>query len=138
MIPAFSACTESPEHDRIGDADHLDLALAGADRLEEDEVAPGGIEDEECLQRRLGEAAEVTARPHRADEHTGVEEVIRESDPISEQRPLRERARRIDGDDSNRLSVCANVADERADQRRLADPRRAGDPDRVRVSRLGV
>ena len=65
MIPAFSAWTESPEpgmstsSDRVGDADHLDLALARADRLEEDEVLAGGVEQEHRLQRRLGEAAEV-------------------------------------------------------------------------------
>ena len=82
MIPAFSAWIESPEpgistsSDRVGDPDHLDLALAGADGLEEDDVLAGGVEDEQRLQRRLGEAAEVAARAHRADEDAGVEEVL--------------------------------------------------------------
>ena len=50
MIPAFSACTASPEpgistsDDRVGDREHADLALAGADRLEEDDVLAGGAE----------------------------------------------------------------------------------------------
>ena len=63
MIPAFSAWIESPEPGISTSttvsaiADHLDLALAGADRLEEDEVLAGRVEDEQRLQRRLGEAA---------------------------------------------------------------------------------
>ena len=31
----------------------------------------------------------------------GIEEVLREADPIAEQRALRERARRVDGDDAD-------------------------------------
>ena len=82
MIPAFSACTESPEpgistsSDRVGDPDHLDLALAGADGLEEDDVLAGCVEEQERLQRRLREAAEMAARAHRADEDVRVEEVV--------------------------------------------------------------
>ena len=107
MIPAFSACTESPEPGMststtgVGDPDHLDLALAGADRLEEDELLAGGVEQEQRLQRRLGEPAEVAARAHRADEDAGVEEVVGEADAVAEQRALRERARRVDGDDAD-------------------------------------
>ena len=92
MIPAFSAWTESPEpgmqreHDGVGDREHADLALAGADRLEEDDVLPGGVEEQQRLQRRLGEPAGVAARPHRADEDAGVEEVLGEPDPVAEQR----------------------------------------------------
>ena len=110
MIPAFSACTESPEPGmststhRVGDADHLHLALAGADRLEEDELLAGGVEHEQRLQRRLGEAAEVAARPHRADEDAGVEEVVGEPDAVAEERALRERARRVDRDDADRAA----------------------------------
>ena len=132
MIPAFSACTESPEpgmstsSDRVGDADHLDLALAGADRLEEDELLAGRVEHEQRLQRRLGEPAEVAARPHRADEDAGIEEVVGEPDPVAEQRAVRERARRVDRDDADACAPrAAHVADERRDQARLADAGRA-------------
>ena len=88
------------EQDRVRDPDHLDLALAGADRLEEDDVLAGRVEQEHRLQRRLREPAEMAARPHRADEDAGVEEVVGEPDPVAEQRALRERARRIDRDDA--------------------------------------
>ena len=115
MIPAFSAWIESPEpgmstsSDGVGDADHLDLALPGADRLEEDESLPDGVEDQHRLQRRLGEPAEVAARPHRADEDPRVEEVVGQPDPVAEQRTLRERARRIDRDDAGRSGRSART-----------------------------
>src|SRR3954470_5423947 len=79
------------EQDRVGDADHLHLALAGADCLEEEDVLARGVEDEHGLERRLGEAAEVASRPHRADEDAGIEEVVAEPDPVAEEGALRER-----------------------------------------------
>ena len=63
MIPAFSAWTESPEPGISTSTtvsaieSHADLALAGADRLEEDDVLAGRVEHEQRLQRRLGEPA---------------------------------------------------------------------------------
>src|SRR5262249_13058419 len=76
------------EHDRVGDPDHLDLALSGTDRLEKDELLAGRIEHEQRLQRRLRKAAKVTAGSHRADEHLRVEEMVGEADPIAEQCPV--------------------------------------------------
>ena len=86
------------EQHGVGDPDHLDLALAGADGLEQDELLAGRVEQQRGLQRRLREPAEVAARPHRADEDARVEEVVGEADPVAEQRALRERARRVDRD----------------------------------------
>ncbi len=86
---------------------------------------PGRVEHEQRLERRLGEAAEVAPRAHRADEDAGIEEVVGQADPVAEQRALGERAGRIDGDDPDRLVLRADVADERAIRRRLADTRRA-------------
>src|SRR5204862_5372942 len=115
-----------------------DLALAGADRLEEDEVLSGRIQHEQRLKRGFGEAAEVAAGAHRADEHLGVEEMVREADPVAEERPLRERARRVDRDHPDRALLLAHVADERADQARLADTALPGDPDRVGTPGLAI
>ena len=111
------------EHDRVRDPDHLDLALAGADRLDEEQVLAGRVQHEHRLERRLGHAAEVPARAHRADEDLGVEKVLGEPDPVAEQRAVRERAGGIDRDDADRAVLAADVADQRADQRRLADAR---------------
>ena len=137
MIPAFSAWIESPEpgheHEqhRVRDPDHLDLALAGADRLDEDDVLAGRVEEQHSLQRRLGQAAEVAAGAHRANEDSGVEEVFGEPDAVAEQGPLRERAGRVDGDDADRQALRADVGQQSGDQARLADAGRAGDADRI-------
>src|SRR5919201_3926081 len=126
------------EQDGVGDRDHLDLALACSHGLEEDELLTRGVEDERGLQRRLGQATEVTARAHRADEDIAVEEVVGEADPVAEQRPLRERAGRVDRDHADGLPLLADVADDGADQTRLADAGRTGDADRVRAAGLRV
>ena len=118
------------EHDLVGDAHHLDLALPRSDGLEEDDVRPGGVEQQEGLQRGLGQPAEMPTGAHRADEHSRVEEVIGEPDPVAEQRSPREGARRVDRDHPHRQVERANVRDQRADQRRLADAGRPRDPDR--------
>ena len=126
------------EQDDVCDADHLDLALAGADRLEEDDVLPGCVDQQERLERRFGQAAEVPARAHRADVDLRVEEVVGEADAVAEQRAARERARRVDGDDADAPAEAARMADERADERRLADARRPGDADRRGATRARV
>jgi hypothetical protein len=126
------------EQDGVRDADHLDLALTGADRLEEEEILAARVEHEHRLQRRLREAAEVASRPHRADEHLGVEEVVGEPDPVAEQGSVREGARRVDGDDADAPVALADVTDERRDETRLADAGWACDPDRVRLAGVGV
>src|SRR5436190_2542137 len=126
------------EEDGVDDPDHLDLALPRADRLEEDDVLAGGVEHEERLQRRLGEPAEVAARAHRADEDVGVEEVVAEPDPVAEQRAVREGARGIDGDDAHGDITFADEPDQRRDEARLPDSRRAGYPDRVRGAGLRI
>ena len=126
------------EQHLVGDAHHFDLALTGTDRLEEDHVAAGRVQEEQRLERRLGEAAEVTPRSHRPDEHTRIEKVIDESNPVSEQGSLRERARGIDGDDAHGEPEAPDMADERSDERRLPDARRPRDPDGERPAGLWV
>src|SRR5919106_801302 len=100
------------EEDGVGDRHHLHLALPGADGLEEDQILAGGVQEEGCLERRLGKPAE--------------------------ERALREGARRVDGDDPHARLRLAHMADQRADQAGLADAGRTGDADRVRPARLGV
>src|SRR5439155_24977189 len=90
------------------------------------------------LQRRLRQAAEVPPRAHRADEHLRVEKVVREPDPVAEQRTLRERARGVDGDDTDREPETADVRQQRRDQAGLADSGRPGDADCVRMTGVRV
>ena len=89
------------EKDGVRDPRHLHLALPCADGLDEDDVLARGVEQQHRLQGRLREPAEVAARPHRADVHARVEEVIGEADAVSEERAARERARGVDGDDAD-------------------------------------
>ena len=110
MIPAFSACTESPEPG-ISTSRTVSAMPTTSTSLwpvptvsSEDEVLAGGVEHEQRLERRLGEPAEVAARAHRADEDARVEKVVGEPDPVAEQRTLGERARRVDRDDADRRS----------------------------------
>jgi hypothetical protein len=122
------------ENDRVGVVDDVDLGLADADRLDEDVVEPGCVHQQDRLEGRLGEASERAPVRHRADEHTLVEEVLREPDPVAEQRSRGERARGIDRQDRHAAPARACVAHERADQRALSDPRRAGEPDDARLA----
>jgi hypothetical protein len=68
MIPAFSAWIESPgarhehEQDGVRDRDDLRPRSGRSDRLEEDEILAGRVEDELPPAGRLGQPAEVAAR----------------------------------------------------------------------------
>ena len=141
MIPAFRAWTESPDPgistSRItsADADDLDLALSRADRLEKYKVLPRRVHEQHGLERRLRESAEMPARAHRADVDVGIEEVVSEPDPVAEESALRERARRIHGDDAHRAAETPGMPDERADEGRLPDAGRPGDADRGGATR---
>jgi hypothetical protein len=65
------------------------------------------------LERRLGYTAEMPAGCHRADEDLRIEKVLGEADPVTEDGSVRVGARRIDGDDSDAVPGCADMADER-------------------------
>ena len=80
----------------------LDLALAGPDRLDEDEVEADRVEDRAGRPGRRGEAAGVAPRGHRPDEHVAVAGVRLHPDPVAEDRAAGDRARRIDGHDGDR------------------------------------
>src|SRR5581483_7547237 len=126
------------EHDRVRDREHADVALPAPDRLEEDHVLAGRVEQEERLERRLGEPARVPARPHRADEDLRVEEVVGEADPVAEEGAAGERARRVDRDHADGGAARANAPDERRDEARLARARRAREADGVRAPGVRV
>ena len=69
---------------------------------------------------------------------SGIEEVIGQADAVAEQRTLGERARRIDRDHADRLLRATDEADQRRDEARLADAGRAGEADRVGMTRLRI
>ena len=63
--------------------DAMDRLRELADRLEEEELFAGGVEDECGLERRLGEPSEMAARAHRPNEDVAIEEVVGETDAIA-------------------------------------------------------
>ena len=75
ITPAFSAWIESPEpgistSTIVSAWSMMSIsAWPDADGLDEHVLAPGRVEQQRRLQRRLGEAAERAAVGHRADEH---------------------------------------------------------------------
>ena len=79
----------------------LELVLADADRLDEDDVAAVRIEHAHHVARRAREAAEMAARRDGADEDARIGRVPRHADAIAEDRAARVRARRIDADDAD-------------------------------------
>jgi hypothetical protein len=126
------------DHSGVGDGRDLDLGLPDADGLHDDDVEAGRIEHEQRLRRRPGEAAQVTAARHRADEDPVVHHVVLHPDAIAQQGAARERRRGIHGQHRDRPPGAAPGGDELVGQRRLADPRRAGDADHLGLPRVGV
>ena len=124
------------DHDdgRIGLARHLHLDLADADGLDEDEVVADRIEQPDGLRRRQRETSEVPPRGHRTDEHPGVGGVVLHPHPVAEDRPARERRRRVDGEHGDGTAAGPELGDDRTRERALACARvrRSGPPCRRR------
>ena len=91
----------------------LDLGLPDADRLDQDDVAAGGVQHPQRLRRGAGQPAEVAARGHRADEHAGVGGVVLHAHAVAEQRAAGERRRRVDGQHADPLARARAARDER-------------------------
>ena len=136
MIPAFRNWRTSPapglddDRDGVGRLGHLRLGLADADRLDHDDVE-GGRERVRGGARGGREAAEPPARRHRADEQPAVGRVGVDPRAVAEQRAARALGGRVDGEHGDGPPARAPGPRERAQQRRLARARRAGDADDV-------
>ena len=107
-------------HDRdVGRADDVDFVLTDADRFDEHDVFAGGVEHQRRIAGRAGQAAEVSARRHAADEDALVGGVRLHPQAIAEHGAAGERAGGIDRDDPDRLrrrrrSVGRQAIDQRA------------------------
>ena len=98
----FVARAGNERDDRhVGGADDVDLVLADADGLDDDDVLAGGVEHERDFAGRAREPAQMAARRHAADEHAGIARVRLHPHAIAEDRAAGERARRIDRDDAD-------------------------------------
>jgi hypothetical protein len=80
------------EHDgRVGRRRHLDLALAGPDRLDQDEVEPGRVQHGGRRSGRRGEAAGMAPGRHRPDEDVTVVGIRLHPDAVTEERATGDR-----------------------------------------------
>ena len=102
---------------------HLHLGLADAHGLDDDHVAPGGVQHPQRLGRGPGETAQVSAGGHRPDVDPGVGGVLLHPYPVTEQSAAGERRRRVDRKYTDPPPVGAKRRDERRRRRRLADAR---------------
>ena len=120
---------------RVRRLNDIDLVLADADSLDEDNIEPAGIENIDDVMGGAGKSAERAARGQAADEHSGVAGQLQHADPVAEDGAAGERAGRIDGDDADGASGEAQPLRQRPHHRRLAGPGDAGQADDVGAPR---
>ena len=112
-MPALSACTSSPVPGTSVTIETSAVRTMSTSSWPTPTVSmmtmslPGGVEDERGVARRAGQAAEVAARRHAADEDAGVAGVRLHPHAIAEDRAAGERAGRIDRDDADGLPASA-------------------------------
>jgi hypothetical protein len=117
------------ENDQVGAVEDVELGLADPHGLDEDAVHAEGVEDIGHVRRRGGEAAVALARGQGADEDAAVVERRLHPDPVAEEGPPGERARRVDGDDRDGVAVLEGAPGEGGRDRALAHAGGARDPD---------
>ena len=132
MIPAFSACTESPEpgistSTTVSAIESTPTSLWPVPTVSRKTTSlPDASSSSSACSVDSARPPRVAARAHRADEDAGVEEVVGEPDAVAEQRAVRERARRVDRDRRRRSARGAHVA--RRARRSGSTCRRPGEP----------
>ena len=76
---------------RVRRARDVDLVLADADRLDDDDLVARGIEDVDGIERAAREPAQRAARGHASHEHARVAADFAHPDAVAENRAARER-----------------------------------------------
>jgi hypothetical protein len=96
------------EHDGgVGETRDVDLALTHPDRLDDDDVTAGGIEDPQRLRSGPRHSPEMAAAGHRTDVDLGVQSMLRHPDPVPEERPTGEGRARVDGEHADPSPAAA-------------------------------
>jgi alkylhydroperoxidase family enzyme len=117
-------------HDaHVGDLGDFRFGLAGADRLQDHDLAAGSVHDIYYPMDTLGQSAQMTARCHGADEDARIFRMPPHPHAVAEDGAAENRTRRIDGGDRNSAALRAERGDCGVDQRRLPRTRRAGETD---------
>ena len=141
-LHGVAALGHQDDERRVGRLGHVELALPHADRLQQDDVVARRVEHVDGRLGGEGEAAERAARGQAADEHAVVVGAVGQAHAVPEQRPPRERTRRVHGHDRHRLAGRPEVPHQAVGEGALARARRPGDADApgapgVRVERVG-
>ena len=129
-LQRIAAARLDDDRDGVRGLGDVGLGLADADGLDHDDVEGVG----ERLGGRAGgrgEAAEALARGHRADEDVAVGRVVLDPRAVAEQRAAGALGGGVDGEHGDAALARAPLAQQRGEQRRLADAGRAGDADDV-------
>ena len=114
-MPALIAWMSSPRPgtsttaDRLRGLDDVHLVLPDTHRFDQDDVVARRVEHVHGVGRRPRQSPEGAARGHRADEDAGIRVDLRHPDPVSQDRPARERRRRVHGHDADGLAPAANA-----------------------------
>ena len=117
------------QHGHIGDAGNVDFILAHAHGFDQYIIFARRIEQQREIGGGTGEAACRAAGGHGADEDAAIAVMALHADAIAEDRAAGNAAGGIDSENADRLSLAAECARERVDQRALAGARRPGDAD---------
>ena len=109
--PGCRRPSRGDQHQRgVGQRGDLQLRLADADGLDQDDVAAGRVEHAQRLRRGPGQPAEVPAGGHRPDVDAAVAGVVLHPHAVAEQRATGERGRRVDGEHADPLAGRAQNA----------------------------
>ena len=119
---------------RIREFGDLNLRLSNTDGLDDDHVFAERVHENRRFGRCAGDATEMSATCHRANEDVGIGEVFGETNAIAQESAVRKGRARIDRYHADRAPEFARVRDERRTERRLSDSRRSGKPNRQRTS----
>ncbi len=122
----------------MGGADDFHLVLADADRLDDDDIPPHGIEDADDIVGGAGESAEVSAGPERADENAVVGGVPVHADAIAQDGTAAERAGGIDRHHGHGFALLPKSLDQLVGQGGFAGPGRAGHSQNEGLARMGI
>ena len=137
MMPALSAWTSSPAPgatttDRnIRSANDIHFVLADPHRLDDDDVLPRRIKHERHVARRARQPTEVATCGHAADVDACVSRMCGHANAIAEDRSTGKRARRVHGDDPDRLTRSPDLGGQGINERAFAGSRGAGDADQI-------
>src|ERR1051325_7636843 len=122
-------------HGNIRGFDDFDFVLTHAYSFNDDLRIAGRIENRYRVDSRSGQAAEIAACGHRANENAFVQPKRLHSYPVAENRAPGKRARRIDCNYPDSIPTLAIEQRELIHQRRLAGAGRTRDTDNERASR---